>query len=288
LNDWFEAMRCADFAAAWQISDQILAQRQPGEACWHLPRHEQWVWDGRPLAHQRVLVRCYHGLGDTIQFARCLPMLEAIARETIVWVQPALIELLSTLRGARRLLPLHEGTPDVEYDVDVEIMELGHALRLQPEHVGESVPYFRVEAAQRPFQGFSIGLVAASGDWDGSRSIPRSLLCSLKKVSGVELVNLQLENPMRGMTNWSTPDILELAKRVRALDLVIAPDTMLAHLAGALGVRTWTLLPSAADWRWHQPRRTASPWYPTMRLFRQPKPGDWESVIREVVETLST
>ena len=279
-------MRRADFAAAWQISDQILAQRQPGETCWHLPRHEQWVWDGRPLANERVLVRCYHGLGDTIQFSRCLPMLDGVARETIVWVQPALIELLGTLAGERRLLPLHDGTPQVEYDVDIEIMELGHALRLQPEDLGACVPYFHVEAtAPRTSEGFCVGVAAATGDWDGHRSIPVGLLSSL---SGVELINFQLEHPLPGMPDWSTPDVLELARRVRAVDLVIAPDTMLAHLAGALGVRTWTLLPSAADWRWHQPRRTDSPWYPTMRLFRQPRPGDWQSVIEEVRAELST
>src|SRR5438309_11192027 len=107
-------MRHGDFDAAWKISDQILARRAPGERCWHLPRHEQRVWDGRPLAGQRVLVRCYHGLGDTIQFARCLPRLDGVRRETMVWAQPALLDVLRTLPGERRLLALLGGTPAVD------------------------------------------------------------------------------------------------------------------------------------------------------------------------------
>ena len=280
-------MRRADFAAAWRVSDRVVAERKPGETCWDMPRHEQWVWDGRPLANQRVLVRCYHGLGDTIQFARCLPMLDALARETIVWAPPTLIDLLRTLSGERRLLPLHEGTPEVEYDVDVEIMELGHALRLDAEGVGQLVPYFHVEPALRPSSRLTIGIVASTGAWDGRRSIPVDLLSPLTRITGGDVFNLQLDNPIPGARDWSTPDVLELARRVRALDLVIAPDTMVAHLAGALAVPTWTMLPHDADWRWHQPRRSDSPWYPTMRLFRQRRPGDWESVVNEVAEQLA-
>ena len=280
-------MRRADFATAWSISDRILAQRQPGETCWHLPRHQQWVWDGRALVNQQVLVRCYHGLGDTIQFARCLPMLDRIARETIVWVQPPLIRLLGTLPGSRQLLPLHDGSPGVDYDVDIEIMELGHALRLREEELGACVPYFHVDPAPRPLGKFNVGVVATTGDWDGRRSIPPDVFSPLRNLSGVELFNLQLEDPLTGIHDWSTPDVLELASRLCALDLVIAPDTMIAHLAGALAVRTWTLLPYPADWRWHQPHRTDSPWYPTMRLFRQSQAGDWDSVMQDVYQCLT-
>src|SRR5919205_354344 len=123
---WMAAARAGDFVAAWDIADRALALRD-GASCWHLPRHEQWVWDGRPLAGRRVLVRCYHGLGDTIQFARFLPRLESVASEVIVWVQPGLMELLRTLPGEHHLLALYDGTPDVDYEVDIEIMELGHA-----------------------------------------------------------------------------------------------------------------------------------------------------------------
>src|SRR5215212_3041441 len=93
---WDHHMRSGDFAAAWRVSDSVLASRG-GVTCGHLPRHLQWVWDGSPVDDRHVLVRCYHGLGDTIQFARYLPLLQARAREVIVWAQPRLIPLLAAL-----------------------------------------------------------------------------------------------------------------------------------------------------------------------------------------------
>jgi hypothetical protein len=285
---WFEAMRRGDFAAAWDISDAIIAARAPDEQCWHLPRHEQWVWDGRPLDDQRVLVRCYHGLGDTIQFARFLRRLDVITRDTTVWAQAALLELLATLPGTRRLLPLHDGTPEVEYDVDIEIMELAHAFRATADSVGAYVPYFNVVADARPATTFAVGVAARAGDWDARRSIPADLMLRVAELPRLTLFNLQVDPPLTGIPDLSTPDVTELARRLRALDLVITPDTMLAHLAGALAVRTWTLLPADADWRWMSADRTSSPWYPTMRLFRQRVPGDWSSVIDEVVDNLSS
>jgi hypothetical protein len=287
VEEWFAAMRRADFAAAWQVSDRILAARAPGETCWDLPRHEQWVWDGRPLAGQRVLVRCYHGLGDTIQFARFLPRLGAFAASVTVWAQPALLELLATLPGERELLPLHDAAPGVEYDVDIEIMELGHALRVSEDCLVDELPYFHVAPAARRAAGRCVGVLATTGGWDERRSVPPELVTALGDVGGFELLNLQLDSPIEGLRDLSTPSVLELAQRIRALDLVIAPDTMVAHLAGALGVRTWTLLPYAADWRWLQVEREETPWYPTMRLFRQPAPGDWGSVLARVHSELA-
>jgi hypothetical protein len=279
-------MRDGDFARAWQVSDRLLAQRKPGETFWHLPRHEQPVWDGRPLAGRRVLVRCYHGLGDTIQFARFLPAVSCIADKTIVWAQPALLDLLRTLPDAggahRELLPLHDGTPEVDYDVDVEIMELAHALRITMEDLPGPIPYLSCEPRVRTptiSQKLSVGVLAEAGDWDARRSVPPEQLLRLREHPQLVLFNLQLTRKLPGLADRSTPDVSTLARRLRSLDLVVTPDTMLAHLAGALGVRTWTLLPFDADWRWMQPARNDSPWYPTMRLFRQPRPGDWRSVI---------
>lgn len=287
--EWFAAMRRADFARAWRASDGILATRNGCTVDWRLPRHLQAVWDGRPLAGQRVLVRCYHGLGDTLQFARFLPDLSRVAAATTVWVQPALIPLLRTLRDAEpmRFLPLHNGTPAVDYDVDIEIMELGHALRVGSSDLAARVPYLRVAPAARISDRLSIGLALATGGWNPRRCLPGTLLRGLLAVPGVEVFNLQLEQPLEGLPDLSTTDILELARRITALDLVITPDTMLAHLAGALAVATWTLLPADADWRWHQPDRCDSPWYPSMRLFRQSQPGDWAPVVEAVLASLA-
>jgi hypothetical protein len=278
-SSWMAAARGGDFPRAWDIADRALALRR-GATCWHLPRHEQWVWDGRALTDRRVLVRCYHGLGDTIQYARFLPALGQVAREVVVWAQPSLLRLLEKLPGARELLPLHDGLPSTDYEVDVEIMELGHALRIGLECLPGRVPYFRVPPAPRRTSGFSVGLLSQAGDFMAWRTVPPDLLVSCLADLPVALFGLQLGG-LPGTTDLSTPDILSLAARLQGLDLVITADTMVAHLSGALGVPTWTLLPTPADWRWMDDRDD-SPWYPSMRLFRQPTPGDWRSVLRAV------
>ena len=280
-SSWMAAARAGDFRRAWQIADRALALRD-GATCWHLPRHEQWVWDGRPLDGRRVLVRCYHGLGDTIQYARFLPRVQA---NVVVWAQAELLPLLRTLPARLELLPLHEGAPDTDYDVDLEIMELGHALRIGLESLPGPVPYFRVPPAPRYTSVFSVGLLAHAGDFMAWRSVPADLLVSSLMGLPVAVFGLQLGG-LAGTTDISTPDILTLAARLQGLDLVISADTMLAHLSGALGVPTWTLLPTPSDWRWMD-QRADSPWYPTMRLFRQPSPGDWPSVVHEVRKTLA-
>src|SRR4051794_40948305 len=114
---WMHHMRHGDFSAAWEISDAVL-HAHAGVPCHDWPRHFQYVWNGVSLAGQRVLIRCYHGLGDTVQFIRFAPWVKAIAREVIVWAQPELLPLLRTAAGIDRLLPLHDGTPDIDYDVD--------------------------------------------------------------------------------------------------------------------------------------------------------------------------
>ena len=107
-RQWIRAMRRGDWETAWRIGDRVLSTRGPGPFT-HLPRHLQPVWDGSPLEGRRVLVRCYHGLGDTVQFVRLALRLRRIAREVILWAQPALIPLLRTTRGIDRLIALHDG-----------------------------------------------------------------------------------------------------------------------------------------------------------------------------------
>jgi hypothetical protein len=284
-DDWFTHMRRGDFAAAWEISDAVLASRA-GVPSWHLEREYQWIWNGTPLAGKRVLIRCYHGLGDTIQFARFFPIVNAIATGSIVWAQPSLIPLLQTMRGIGRLLPLHDGTPEAEYDVDVESMELPHVFRTAVETIPNTVPYFDVEpAALPPRRGARerrVGVVWRAGDWGPHRSIPIDTLAALFDLPGVTFYSLQCgESDPRLVTLDGVDEPLSTARVMRALDLVISVDTMTAHLAGALAVPVFTLLPYQCDWRWMD-GRVDSPWYPTMRLFRQPAPGDWDSVVREV------
>src|SRR5436305_9177104 len=140
-NDWAAAMRAHDFARAWAINEDDLARRIAENAPKHQgPRHLQHIWRGEPLAGARVLVRCYHGLGDTLQFIRFAAPLRKIAREVTVWVQPELLPLVERVEGVDRALPLHDGAPHVDYDVDIEIMELAFALRATRNMIAR-VPY---------------------------------------------------------------------------------------------------------------------------------------------------
>lgn len=286
---WTECMRAGDFAAAWEISDAVL-RRRAGQRCHDRPRHEQWLWDGRPLAGRRVLVRCYHGLGDTVQFIRFLPRLRAVARETTVWAQPALITLLRTAAGIDRLRPLHDGAPDDDHDADVELMELPHVFRTTLATLPAPVPYLHAPVAALPRRPgrLAVGLVWQAGAWDARRSVPTALLRALSCVPEAQYFSLQRPPatvPGLALTDASHDAPERTAAAMRALDLVISIDSFPAHLAGALGVPVWTLLHADADWRWIS-GRCDSPWYPTMRLFRQPRPGDWASVIEELIAAL--
>jgi len=274
-------MRHGDYASAWLASDRIRARTMRfGDPA--LPRHLQTIWNGDSLDGRRVLVRCYHGLGDTIQFARYLPVLSARAKSVALWAQPALLPLLRTLAGRVTLLPLHDGAPDVDYDVDIEIMELPWAFRTTLTTIPADVPYLHATPSG-PLAGapLAVGVVWRSGEWNHTRSIDFELLRSLFEVSDVNWYSLQLAPRCR--EHHGRLRVLDLASiemtagHIRALDLVISVDSMPAHLAGALGAPVWTLLSHEPDWRWMNDRAD-SPWYPTMRLFRSERP-DWHDLI---------
>jgi hypothetical protein len=285
-------MRRGDFMAAWTISDEVLRRRVEGDqGCGDWPRHLQYVWRGGALRDKRVLVRCYHGLGDTIQFVRFAAPLRNLARRTVLWVQPELLELARAARGVDQAIPLHEGVPDVAYDLDIEIMELPHALRIAPEMLADGVPYVFAGNAAVASSRRRVGLVWRAGRWNPCRSIPIELLVRLREVAGLDLLSLQLdaapaELAAMGAVDWRSANVYQLATRVMTLDLVITVDTMSAHLAGALGRPVWTLLPADCDWRWME-TRSDSPWYPSMRLFRQRKAGHWREVLDDVIAELT-
>ena len=273
------------------MSDNVLRERA-GVPCWHLERHLQYFWDGRPLDGKRVLVRCYHGLGDTIQFVRYVPLLRSRASEVILWVQPKLIPLVSSVPGIDRLLPLHAGPPDVDFDTSVEIMELPHVFRTTIETIPREVPYLHVIPARLPSHSerkLAVGLTWAAGSWDEARSVPFDVLEPLTHVAGVDWYAFQREE---ALAHWppslgtiSEGQLHDEARLIAALDLMISVDTMTAHLAGALAVPVWTLLQKDADWRWME-GRDDSPWYPTMQLFRQQRQDEWNSVIVRVIAAL--
>jgi hypothetical protein len=199
--------------------------------------------------------------------------------------------LLGMVDGIDQLLARCAGSDPGPHDLAVEVMELAHVFRTLLQTVPADCPYFQVEP-ERWFDrgGMNIGLVWKSGIWDHHRSLRCSLLQPLGEIEDVTLhilqqgVGLQERPPWFGIDSGSD-DILELAKTMVGLDLVISVDSMPVHLAGALGVPTWTLLQADCDWRW-MTGRTDSPWYPTMRLFRQERAGDWRPVVERVIQEL--
>lgn len=290
-NLWMHHMRKGAFEEAWKQSDADLKARA-GKPCWHLPRHFQYIWNGDSLADKRVLIRCYHGLGDTIQFIRFVPLLKKWAKDVIVWAQEPLIPLLETVEGINQLLTLHDGTPEADYDLDVEIMELPHIFRTTVATIPATIPYLHVEPMPLSSEKnkLAVGLVWKAGDWDERRGIPFSILQPLAEVPGIQLYILQASAAAAGWQegfgiNPGEFSLFDYARIVRGLDLLISVDSMPVHLAGAQGVPVWNLLHAEADWRWMDDRND-SPWYPTMRIFRQAQPGNWEGVIERVTEEL--
>ena len=263
-----------DFPAAWAIADAVLQARNPATRDNPArPYHERWVWDGSALAGRRVLVRCYHGLGDTLQFVRFLPSLRAIASHVTLEVQPELYSLLAASPGVDLAIPFDPAAP-TPASPDIEIMELQHALRSAP----AAGPYLSI-----PSRGPATrtGVCWQAGGWDPARSIPLDLL---RPILPPESVSLQrgasgLPDPLDGAM-----DMRATAAFVASLGRVITVDTMIAHLAGALGRPVHLLLKADADWRWGNGQRTR--WYGNTRIHRQHRPGDWRAAIDSLAAAL--
>lgn len=290
-EQWLTYVLNGEFEEVWKLSDAALKARA-GKSDWHLPRHFQHVWDGSSLSGKRVLVRCYHGLGDTIQFVRYMTMLKAVASKVIVWGQKELLPLIETVDGVDEVSPLHDGTPEIDYDVDLEIMECPHIFRTNLTTIPSKTPYIHVIPGMMPSENgkLAVGLAWRAGDWDSRRSIPFQSLAPLFDIPGIDMYIMQADPHAAGWQEGSgvNPGKMELpayASFMKSLDLMISVDSMPVHLAGALGVPVWNLLRTDADWRWMKTRADC-PWYPTMRLFRQEKSGDWASVIAQVTAEL--
>lgn len=291
-DKWIEYMQNGAFEKAWMLSDEVLKNGTNRE--YHsLARNFQCIWDGTPLKGKRVLIRCYHGLGDTIQFIRYVRLLKEVAAQVIVWAQPKLIELLETFSGIDKLIPIHDGPPDTDYDVDVEILELPHIFRTSLYTIPLNIPYLNVNPVSlvKDKGQLSVGLVWHAGDWDPSRCIPFLSLMPLAFVKGVEYCILQNNALSAGWRpgfgiHPGECSIYEYAEIISGLDLMITVDSMPAHLAGALNVPVWVMLKIDSDWRW-MINRTDSPWYPSMKLFRQTTSGNWDNVINQVARELS-
>lgn len=295
---WKAHMLLGDFEEAWAVSDTVLA-RTPHDAFnpTDRPFHLRPVWDGRPIEGAAVLVRCYHGLGDIVQFARYLPMVAERAARLWVQAPDSVRPMLEGMPGVEGVFPLSDSAPMPPYSVDAELMELPFIVRTTLGTIPTFVPYLAADPARVTAQAarlnrrgrVTVGLAWAAGRWDGGhRSLPLPLVRRLMEVPGVDWVCLQRGAPTEDAAALPfcdhgprTDDLRDTAAMIQALDLVISVDTVVAHLAGALDRSVWTLLHHEADWRWML-NREDSPWYPSMRLFRQPSPGCWEAVVERI------
>lgn len=282
IERWTGAMRAARYAEAWAIEAAILAERDPATRDDpREPYHRRWVWDGTPLAGRAVLVRCYHGLGDTIQFARYLPALCDVAASVTVEAPKRLLPVLATVAGGARLIAFDQDAPIIASDAAVEITELACALRLAPDSL--AVPY--LSAARAALPAGTTGLCYAAGDWDASRNVPPALLRGLcERGPTLSLVAEPTDLPVLNPEGCPF-DIRATAALVTGCSQVVTVDTMVAHLAGALGRPTWLMLKHDPDWRWDPASRNTA-WYPTVRVVAQPTPGVWASVVRTVAGEL--
>lgn len=296
---WELAIRAGDWDAAWRESDRLEAARRADPTRPAAEHHLRW--DGRSWANRSVLVRCLHGLGDTLQFMRFVPMVAAQARELHFLVQPKLLPLLEGLPG---LGQVSNGWTDhaPPHEVEMEVMELAYALRCTAGRVPAPLPALRERSARHrlapeaqamldgtPAGLRKIGLLWSASDWNPTRSIPLEVLSPLLQVPGLRWFSLQQGEAAQAvgmvpLAHW-TSAIEDAAAAMLQMDLVIAVDGMPAHLAASLGVPTWLLLKQHADWRWMEGCED-SPWYPAMRVWRQARQGDWGDVVERVARAL--
>jgi tetratricopeptide (TPR) repeat protein len=265
-----------------------------------LPFRQPW-WDGRPLEGRTIFLHAEQGLGDTIQFIRYAPLVKEYGARVVVQCQKPLLRLLAGFRGIDALIGQGDVLP--AFDVHAPLLSLPGILKTSLDNVPATVPYLfappplvqRWREELGKLDGLKIGI-----GWQGRpthfgdcfRSIPLAFFGPLAQIPGVRLISLQKGVGVEQLqevrdrfpiteVGSRLEDFLDTAAVMRSLDLVIACDTALVHLAGALGVPVWVALPLSPDWRWLLDRHD-SPWYPTMRLFRQKKLGDWASVFEEI------
>ncbi len=257
----------------------------------------------RHSAGRTILLWAEQGLGDTLQFARFAPLVAARGGRVIVEVQDCLASLVRSIDGVSAVVAQSQEPPPCQWQAP--LLSLPRLFGTAPDSIPGAAPYLeadperveRYRARLGSGNDLRVGLVWAGSPRhtsDRLRSIPLARMAALRHVEGVEWHSLQVEEgareEARREAGWLRPGLDEpnadsLAAAMTCLDLVITVDTMPAHLAGALGRPVWTLLAHVSDWRW-QVGEEDSPWYPTMRLFRQQRPGDWEELLERVAGEL--
>jgi tetratricopeptide (TPR) repeat protein len=289
------------FAQGWPEYEWRLQMVSEPSSLGPVPR-----WDGSSLEGKTIVLRAEQGAGDTFQFIRYAALVQERGARVVVLSYPLLVPLLRTCPGIDHLLAFGEPLPSV--DVSAHLLSLPLLMGTTLATVPAAVPYLSADpvlaARWREELGavpeFKVGIV-----WKGSprhpqdrqRSVSPTEFAPMAAVPGVSLVSLQVGKNSADEPALQDLGVIDLGSRfdantfadaaavVASLDLVVTVDTALAHLAGALGAPVWVALPFSPDWRWLLGRED-SPWYPSMRLFRQPQPGQWSPVFERIAAEL--
>ena len=262
-------------------------------------------WLGEVDPGQTLLVHSEQGLGDTIQFVRYVKLVKKRVGRVIVLTYRPLSKLFQDIQEIDEVVTDVDQLPN--YDRHIAMMSLPHVLQTTQLSDHIQVPYLHAtpdlvglwRSRMETLSGFRVGIVWQGNreySLDRDRSIPLSWFKSLAEIPGVQLVSLQKGDGCEQLksvdfqvssfhdVDESSGPFMDTAAMMTLLDLVIAPNTALVHLAGALGRPTWLLKSSNADWRW--PLVEPNPWYPTISVMRQPVRGDWESVFARMAKEL--
>jgi tetratricopeptide (TPR) repeat protein len=289
-----------EFDAGWAAYE---ARLRMGEVPWKVAHVRERLWEGGPLDGVRLLVHAEQGSGDTLQFIRYLPLLRRHAGPNVRIVflcEPEMARLAASVEGCDEVLaPIVLGP--FEYDLHVPLLSLPHRFGTTLDSIPANVPYIRLPPGEFPAvesppdTRLKIAIVWAGRPThsdDCLRSCPLEYFAGLFDLPDTQFISLQvgpraveiapyLARPNVSSMTGRLTDFADTLAVIEQVDLLIAVDTSVVHLAGACGKPVWTLLCYGAEWRWLLDRED-SPWYPSMKLFRQPGPGDWDAVFGRV------
>jgi Flp pilus assembly protein TadD len=299
----------SDAEVAWDLA---ITQLQLGdytqgfrgyENRWRLARNETKLrdpphWQGEDIAGKRILLQSEQGFGDALQFARYVPLVAARGARIVLECLPELRPLFAGIEGVEQVVVKGEPAPPV--DLSIPLLSLARIFGTTLATVPKQVPYLRALPARlprRPGTRLQVGLVWAGKPTPRDRSWPLPVLASLLEDPGIAFYSLQVGPRAAELAAYGfdrlvvdlsphLKDFAATAAAMNALDLIVTVDTAAAHLAGALGRPVFVLLRYVSDWRWMDDRDD-SPWYPTMRLFRQPQPHDFAEPVERVREALA-
>ena len=270
------------------------------------PRREfpQPRWQGERLAGRTVLLHCEQGYGDTLLFVRYAPLVKQLGGQVLLLVQPEVADLVSTCPGVDGVFTEEGSLPP--FDVHLPLLSLPHVFQTNLGSIPASIPYLDIPARVPNRSGLceyfarSQGRTRIAISWagnptharDAQRSIPPEALLPLQDLPDVAWYAFQhgmtTVPPIPGLASLAPllSNFSDSAYALSGMDLVITVDTALAHLSGALGIPTLLLVSYLPDWRWLMGRED-SPWYPSLRIYRQTSAGDWDTVIRQVLSDLT-